>query len=58
MSTPEEYIEASMKRIKDFSQHAGEDIGPATAAAIHAELKTIFNVGVESCLKQLTQSQA
>jgi hypothetical protein len=55
MPTPEEYISASMERVKEFSQHAGEDIGPATAAAILAELNTIFKVGVESCLKQLTQ---
>jgi hypothetical protein len=45
---PEEYIKAAEDRIKEFSQSAGETIGPMTATAIHVELKAMFNVGKES----------
>lgn len=46
MSTPEEYIKAAEDRIKEFSEVAGEIIGPMTATAIHAELKTMLSISL------------
>jgi len=56
MPTQEEYIKAAEGRIQEFSKSSGEVIGNMTMTAIHAELKTMFNIGKEqSCQKQPTQ---
>ena len=47
MPTSEEYIEAAIERIREFSRSSGEVIGNMTMTAIRVELKTMFNIGKE-----------
>jgi hypothetical protein len=55
MPTQEEYIEAAEDRIREFSQSSREYIGPMTMTAIRVELKTMFNIGAETCQKHPIQ---